>query len=357
VWFLGLLLVVAASLGWATVLPTWHLPLVGIALVAAWLAADARQNGFPAMAVVGGAAAWLMFGSRRHRWLLVIAASALVVLFGMAAQRGARVVAVQKDVSPEQVLYFQDLLAVSLRLDDSQVPQQLMSADRLDDVRRLWVPAQVGSVLFRTDPPVDYRPYEGSGPRTRALRDAWFEMIANHPFAYIVERADLYRRLLGVGDAVPGAWYEISDRLPYQGSRDLQQRFSGLNDIRSEFLQVFDSGAPGSGGPFHDAWLYVALGLGSALAIVAAGTRLRVFGWAMLALQISMQLVLGFAATLLEYRFELFQVVLGIALAVIAARSWWERLRFRGAPNGAEPRRRTSTFAPRSTAPAPAPPP
>ena len=337
VWFLGLLLVVAASLGWATVLPARRFPLVTLAFTAAWLAADARQNGFPALAVVGGAAAWFVFSGRRHRWWLVIGASLLTILLGVAAQRAARIVAVQKDVSPEQVLYFQDLLAVSLRLEESQVPRELLPRDQLDEVRTLWVPAQVGAVLFRDDPPVDYRPRQGSARRTRMLRDAWLDMVTTHPFAYAVERADLYRRLLGIGDTVPGAWYATTDVIPGTAAAGLRQRFDALNDARGDYLRLFEQGAPGTGGPLHQVWIYLALGLVSAAAIVAAGPRLRAFGWTMLALQLLMQLVLVFAATLLEYRFELFQVVLGLALTAIAARLWWEAhlLRLAGGPSAA----------------------
>ena len=238
---------------------------------------------------------------------------------GLGLQRAAHVVTVQRDVSPEQVLYYQDVLAVSLRLDESQVPPSLLPRGQLDDVRRLWVSGQVGAVLFRDDPPVDYRPYAGSGKRTRVLRDAWIEMITDHPFDYAAERLDLARRLLGIGDAIPGAWYATSDDLDWEGSPELAQHFTNLNDLRGDYLHAFDSGVEGFGGGLHRAWIYLVLGLLSAGLIIALDPRLRVFGATLLALQIALQLVLVFAAPLGEYRFELFQIVLGIVAAVLAA--------------------------------------
>jgi hypothetical protein len=351
VWFLALVLVVIAALGWASVLPACRAPLVVLAFVAAWFAADARQNGFPVLAVVGGVAAWLLVSSRRHRILLVVGASLLAVVLGLATQRAARVVAVQRDVAPEQVLYYQDLLAVSLRLDESQVPVELLPGGRLDAVRKLWIPAQVGAVLFRDDPPVDYRPYHNPGHRTQLLRDAWIDMITSHPVSYVAERADLYRRLLGVGDVPPGAWYAETDPLPNDYSVGLQQRYPSINEIRNDYMELFESGVPGYGGPLHRAWIYVLLGLGGAAAIVAAGPRLRVFGWMLLALQLSLQLVLMLSATLLEYRFELFQVVLGIAAAVIGTRLWYVATRAEEVMPAAAGRGDSSAAARRRTDP------
>ncbi len=319
IWFLAMVLTMLASLGWASIRPRWARPLVSTALVTAWFAADARQNGFPVLAVAGGVGAWLLIREVRHRWLWVIGAGVLTVVVGLGLQRAAHVVTVQRDVSPEQVLYYQDVLAVSLRLDESQVPPSLLPRGQLDDVRRLWVSGQVGAVLFRDDPPVDYRPYAGSGKRTRVLRDAWIEMITDHPFDYAAERLDLARRLLGIGDAIPGAWYATSDDLDWEGSPELAQHFTNLNDLRGDYLRAFDSGVEGFGGGLHRAWIYLVLGLLSAGLIIALDPRLRVFGATLLALQIALQLVLVFAAPLGEYRFELFQIVLGIVAAVLAA--------------------------------------
>jgi hypothetical protein len=353
VWFLALLLVVAAALGWASVLPRHRTTLLVVALVAAWFAADARQNGLPVLAVVGGIAAWLTLGPRARRWLWVAAAAILATVVGLGAQRLAHTVTVQRDVAIEQALYYQDLLAISLRLQESQVPRELLDPDRLDDVRRLWVPAQIGAVLFRDDPPVDYRPYGGHEPRTELLRDAWIDTITEHPFDYAAERLDLYRRLLGIGDEVPGAWYAESDRID-QRSSEFQQRFTGLNDARRAYIELFESGAPGLGGPLHGAWIYLLLGLVGAAAIVVTSARLRVLGASLLALQVSLQLVLVIAAPLLEYRFELFQVVLGIVAVVIGARVWFEARRRDaitpvvappGAASGAEQRRPASSDA------------
>lgn len=193
-----------------------------------------------------------------------------------------------------------------------------MPRDRLDEVRRLWVPAQVGAVLFREDPPVDYRPYRGHDRRTRLLRDAWLDMITSHPIEYLVERADLYRRLLALGDTPPSTWYRESDQIRAI-SPGLRQRLTGLNDLRAEYLELFESGEPGRGGPLHRPWIYVLLGLGGSIALIVMSSRLRVFGWTLLALQVSLQVVVAFAAPLLEYRFQLFQVVLGIISPILAA--------------------------------------
>lgn len=316
VWFLALVLVAAAALGWASLVPERRVALLAVAWIAAWFAADARQNGFPVLAVVGGVTAWLVASAWRHRVLLIGGAAVVAVVLGFGLQRAAHTVTVQRDFAPEQVVYFQDLLAVSLWIDESLVPPELLPSDREDEVRRLWVPAQVGAVLFREDPPVDYRPRRGHERRTRLLRDAWLDMITSHPIAYLAERGDLFRRLLGLGDTPPGAWFRESDQI--RGiSPGLRQQLPGLNDVRAAYLEAFESGEPGRGGPLHRPWIYVLLGLSGSIALIVTSSRLRVIGWTLLALQASLQSVLAFAAPLLEYRFQLFQIVLGIVAAVL----------------------------------------
>lgn len=122
VWFVALVLVVAAALGWASLVPERRVALLTVAWVAAWLAADARQNGFPVLAVVGGVTAWFVASAWRHRVLVVCGAAIVAVVLGMGLQRAAHTVTVRRDVAPEQSLYYQDLLAVSLRIDESLVP-------------------------------------------------------------------------------------------------------------------------------------------------------------------------------------------------------------------------------------------
>lgn len=336
VWFVGLVLVSMASLGWASTRPQRRPALIALALVAAWFASDARQNGFPVLVVTVVASAVLVVGPRRRRWLVVVGTSTAAVVAGLALHRVAESVVVQRDVAPELSLYYGDLLEVSFRLDESLVPRQLLPPSELDEVRRAWVPGQVGAVLFRDHPLVPF-PRFSSPPWLGDLRGAWFDMILDHPAEYAVVRGDLYRRQLGIGGhTVPGAWYAVSDELDWEGSPGLQQRFANLNDARRTYLEAFDADAPGSGGPLHRAWIYLLLGLAGSLAIVMHHRRLRLLGWSTLALQVLMQAVLFFAAPLVEFRFELFQVTLGIALAVIGTWVWYNARRSIAVPPEAE---------------------
>ena len=330
VWFAALVLGVVAMLGWAIRTPQRRWVLLGGAFAAAWFAADARQNGFPVLLVVGGVAGWAWAQDRGRAPLRIIGAAFLTLLVGLGALQLTREVVVVNDYSPDEILYFQDLVAMSLRDDVLLVPEKYVRVDDLGTVRELWVDGHVGYVLDVPDAPFRYRPYNSS--HVDALRAAWRDAIIDHPLDYAVVRTKLTLQLWGLRDGMLSAWFDRSDDLSASGggalswerSRELAQSFPSLADARASFLDAFD-GQRGYPGPLHRPWPYLLAGLAGAILLVAAGGASRVFGWAMLALQVLLQGVLALSAPLVQYRFEYFQVLLGIVLAVLGVAAWRRR--------------------------------
>jgi hypothetical protein len=326
VWFAALLLGTVAALGWAIRVPERRWPLLGVAFVTAWFAADARQNGFPALFVVGAVAGWA-WSTRssvrtleRTQWLQIIAAGLCAVLIGFMSASAVRAFVVERPIAPEEALYYQDLLAMSLEVDEMLVPDRFLRSDDLDVIRRRWIDGQSGAVLYVPGGPVRYDPGEPGGA---ALRNAWLRAIVHHPFAYAAVRSELTLQILGARDGTLSAWFDRSDLLaPW--TRQFAPDLPRLASVRADYLDAFDASQRGAPGPLHAAWMYLLAGLLGGALLVAAGGWQRVFGWAVLALQLLLQAVLFFAAPVAEYRFEYFQIVLGIVVAILGAHGWWQ---------------------------------
>ena len=76
-------------------------------------------------------------------------------------------------------------------------------------------------------------------------------------------------------------------------------------------------------------WYLLAGLAGSVALIVLPGASLRVMGAAALAIQVSLQVVLFVTAPVVEYRYEFFQVLLGIVLGTLGAVTAWRTRRSR----------------------------
>jgi hypothetical protein len=315
VWFLALLLGVIALLGWAAKLPDHRWSLVAIAAVPAWLAFDARQNGFPVLALWGGIAAWWAMAQPRWRWA-VVPIAVLLVLGASAGIRLAAHAAIDvRRMYPEQYTYYRDLLAVSVALDQSQLPRSLFPSQDLDAVRRL---PQIDSAFAGTDPPlVAYNPYEEGERLTARIADAWLNMVRKHPLSYLEVRVRLHAEQLTIGTPARSTYFATSDELNTPLSHRFRQSFPGLNERRLGYLDVYED-QPGVGGPLHTVWVYLLIGLVSASVIASVPGPTRVLGAGVLLLQVTLQGVLAFLAPVVQYRFELYQVVLGIVLAICA---------------------------------------
>jgi len=334
VWFAALALGTVAALGWAIRIPERRWLLLGVAFATAWFAADARQNGFPVLLVVGGVAGWAWSTrsndrapDRRTAWLQIVAASLCALLVGVASAIAVRGVVVDRTIAPQEALYYQDLLAVSLKTDELLVPAPFRRTDDLDRIRKRWIPGQSGAVLYVPGGPVRYDPGEPSGT---AVRNAWLAAIVHHPLAYASVRGELTLQILGARKGTLSAWFDRSDHLA-RWTRQFAQDLPRLASVRADYLDAFDASPRGSPGPLHAAWMYLVSGLLGGALLVARGGWRRVFGWVVLALQLLLQGVLFFAATVAEYRFEYFQVILGIVVTILGAHAWW-RSRPRAAP-------------------------
>jgi len=320
VWFVALTVAAVAAMGWAIRRPRHRWPLLGGAFAAAWFAADARQNGFPVLVAVGGLMGWAWARQARatHTWLRVCAGALAALVVGLGTHAVVARIATERTYAPDEILYWQDLVAMSLRRDELVFPASLRTAD-LTAIREAWIEGQVGSVVYPADPLVDYAPYTaGHGDEVRA---AWARAVLDHPIDYLIVRADLATKSWGLRSGNLSAWFDRSDALN-RASRELRQRFTGLADARANYLDAFDRGR-GTPGVLHMPWLYLLVGIIGSVALLVVGASARVFGVATLALQVLLQGVLVVAAPLVEFRFQYFQVVLGPVIAGVGLVSWW----------------------------------
>jgi len=314
IWFLACLLAVVALLGWATKLPQHRCALLAIAGIPAWVALDSRQNGFPVLAVWGAVAAWSLLQGRRWRLVAASLAAVTAVALGLGVESAARSVIVSKWYYPQQHMQYQDLLNVSLARNESQLPGSLFPSQDLDAVRRRGV----AEAVTGTDPLVIWRPYDGNAGLQAQVDHTWWAMVRKHPLDYAQARGRMYLRQLMIGRPGRATFFRASDELGWDLSAELRQSFPGLNRRRIDLLQIFEPGSPGSGGPLHAVWLYVLLGMAGGVRLAFVGGHARTLGVSSLILQVTLQGGVFFFAPAVSYRYQLFQVVLGIILATAA---------------------------------------
>jgi len=241
-------------------------------------------------------------------------------LIALGTLAGVRSFVVVRDYAPEEMLVYQDLVAMSLRRNEMLIPDRYLRTDDLDALRANWVEGQIGSIVYQADGPVRFEPYTRG--HVDALQSEWVRSALRHPSDYAVVRAKFALQLVGLRAGMVGAWFDRSDTLRWRGSTELRQRVTAMADVRASYLDAFDGDTPGSPGPLHQPWLYLMFGIVGAILFVAIGGTARVFGWAVLALQVLLQLVLAIAAPVVEFRFQYFQVMLGIVLLVVGVQLW-----------------------------------
>lgn len=321
VWFAGLLFLALGVVGRLAVRRTW--PLAAAAVVIGWFAADARQNGLPLLVIVTGVAVYLMLSAdaSRRRAALVAGVAALVIAPATLALAHRAVVDVHSH--PEQPLLYQDLLAVSLRLNESQLSRSVFPSQDIGQIRRTWKPGNVGLTIYPPDSPVvfDFTP---TGDRVNdVVRDDWAEMVQDHPITYVGQRLRLALRQLGVGMPPQFPYFLETDTSGVAAAR-FEQEWPSANEARQDYLEALGGGVP-TGGALFRVWPYLLLGLGGALALAIWTPKLRLFAMTALIVQVSLQALLAFAAIAVEFRFQAFQVLLGIVMTVLALAAWRDR--------------------------------
>ena len=313
IWFLACLLAVLALLGSATKVPQHRRTLLAVAGFPAWFALDARQNGFPVLAVWGGVAAWSLVTGRRRRLVVAPLAAVSAVAIGLGLEAAARSVIVSEWTYPQQHMQYQDLLNVSLARNESQLPASLFPSQDLEAVRRRGV----AEAVTEQDPLVVWSPYR-AGIQAQ-VDEAWWKMVRRHPLDYTQARAGVYGRQLMIGQPGQATYFLWSDELDWDRSEELRQSFPALNRRRLDLLQIFDRGAPGAGGPLHTVWVYVLIGMAAGVRLAFVAGHTRTLGISALLLQVMLQGGVFFFTPAVSYRYQLFQVVLGTVLAIGAA--------------------------------------
>lgn len=315
VWFLAFLLSVLALLGWAAKLPQHRRVLLAVAGVPAWLALDSRQNGFPVLAIWGGTAAWLLVTDRRWQRAVSPVAAVLAVSCGVGLQAATRSVIVSTHDNPQQWLQYRDLLSVSLARDESQLPESLFPSQDLEAVRLRGLP----DAFAGPDPLVAWNPYQDGAAIQAQVAHAWWTMVKNHPLDYLRARARFFVPQLMIGHPARSAYFGWSDELDWERSGELRQSFPTLNRGRLRLLTIFEGNAVARGGPLHVVWLYVLLGIAASLRLAFVSDPTRTLGISALLLQVTLQIGIFFFAPTVQYRYQLFQLILGIAMTIGAA--------------------------------------
>lgn len=314
VWFAGLLLCTLAFAGRVRTGRPRPVVLAGM-VVCAWLAADARQNGFPVLSVAAAVAAYVLLARRRRRRQAWFGAAIAALVVAPASLLLVQRAVIDVDRHPEQPLLYQDLLSVSLRLGRSQLSPQVFPSQDLARVRQTWSFGSVGQTIFPPDAPVRFDMSEHGGAVSRVLAADWSRMVRRHPVTYLGQRARLALRQLGVGAPSVYPYFAGSAELGIVDAR-LRQRWPAGNRARLDYLRRLGVRVPESGFPYT-VWPYLLLGCGAAVAIAWRSARLRLFAASALVLQLALQVVLFFTAVKLEFRYEAFQVMLGVVLVIM----------------------------------------
>jgi len=175
-----------------------------------------------------------------------------------------------------------------------------------------------GAAISGSPPLVVFAPYEGEQGThvNREVRAAWRSMVRKTTKAYLLERAAFFKHQLALGRPAVSTHYGVSDDIGVDG---FGQQLPGLNDVRRSYVRAFES-QPGRGGALHVPFVYLVLGLAGAAVLAWLDLELRAVWIGTALLQLALQAVILFTAPVEEYRFELFQVVLGLMLAIMA--SW-----------------------------------
>ena len=312
IWFAGLLLCALALVGR---LQQGHrkAAVAGALIVVSILAADARQNGLPVLVIGVGLGVYFLLGSRSRKQAIVGAVIAGLVAAPLLLKGGQDLV-VSQDFQPQQPLLYQDLLAVSLRLDESQLSRDVFPSQDLAEVRKSWQPGNVGATIFPPGSPVRFSMGPDGAEITDELTADWKRMVREHPITYLGQRLRLQKLVLGLNGSTSYPYFESSAALGTQSPRLLQD-LSGLNDVRTGYLDAAGVDLPTSGFPYLP-WIYLLFGVGAGVLIALRSDRLRLFAVVAVALQVSLQALLTFTVIGAEFRFEAFQVILGIVLPV-----------------------------------------
>jgi len=349
IWFTAYLMLSFALAGRA--LRGVHPRLTGGAAIGlAILAVDTRQNAFP---VLVAAVAMVAFALARHHDLrsALLRASAVVAvgLVGVVALLGLQRLVTSHQHFPSEHLYLSDLIALSVLRDEMLLPPDLFPSQSVAVAREAMHPGRIlylGEQVAQEDGTVRLEgeiAYLDTSPAGEELNaryaKLWRDAILSDLPGYLTIRYDRYLEQLalsggaqdpyyGVTDALDwGAseelreqmyrYYSVTDELSRQRSGQLQQTFTGLNEVRLQYLEAARS-STGDGSLLHAVWIYLLLGLGASAVLAWKGTELRALGFAALGFLMLMQAVLFVFAPVATFRYQYPTVVFGMLMTVAA---------------------------------------
>lgn len=329
VWFASwLLLAIWATMRAARSERPWRY-LAGAAAFAL-LAADARQNGIPLILFVM-AVAIVLARHRPPRRLMKSTVAVACCLFAWLVLQAAQSVVVQHDHHPEQYLYLHDLAELTIRTDQTLLPEDVFPSQDRDDLAKLSGPTLLGDAvrlgILLPHPYSDehlcldrgllrWCTVDSLSDRTnRDLRDRWIDAIRSEPIKYLDARAGMYARQLGLSGLEDNPFYGRSDELDWDRSPQLRQRWPGMNDLHTDALLWLSESR-------YIAWiyapvLYLLAGLGAAAALIVV-RRDRTCWILVFGLQLALQTTLFVSTPVVRFRYQYFQVVLGIVLTIMA---------------------------------------
>jgi len=323
VWFVGLLLATVAALGWAIRKPEHRTGLLIAALVTAHVAVDARQNALPIVMLWAAMCAVLLMPSGKQKPVLVALAAVGGLLLAMGFRTTVNAFVVDRHLYPFQAAMMRDIVGISVITNKLYLPESLNPRLDIAELKRLWSkshPDQRGAWFWSVDSPVVLDMYEDGGAVNALVASSWREAILAEPLAYLRSRTELYVAQVDLVTPSRSTFYGVSDELEWERSDSLRQAFPALNEIRMNyaFLASVD-GESNVGGPLYRVWIYLGLGIAGSVVLAMTKTDLRFLALGLLVFQLLMQALLFVGAGVAEYRYNYYQVILGIVLSIAAA--------------------------------------
>jgi hypothetical protein len=321
VWFVSwmLLTISAAFRAHAATRLSAHLAAAG---VFGLLAADARQNGAPVVIFVVAVAIviCLRIAERRRTAIALVLFAAATAWISLTAVQS---LIVQVDDHPEQFLFLHDLAEHAVRTGTASLPVETFPSQDAAVLERYRGPTLMedaidAGVLI----PLVHADQPGNREVNRALRSEWLRAIGDSPANYLHNRADLYVRQLGLTGPSDIPFYGRSDEHDPTLSASTQQQWPTLSDAHTRvLLRLSESGLAKV---LYAPALYLVAGLGAS-AVLARIDRQRVLWAFVFALQVALQFGLIVTAPVVRFRYQYFQVVLGLVVVVLAVHVWRTR--------------------------------
>jgi hypothetical protein len=278
----------------------------------------ARQNAFPACAVLVFAMFWMSSPTERRQpsrrgiamrllWAASLALVALVAVVGSQAlmRRAFHV----RATNPEQVVYIYDLAAISIEQNEVLFNAQAFPAQDVELLDAYFDSSSFEPMVFGPSPII---PYPMSGDAVDDLRNDWVDAVLGHPLTYLEERATAFLEQISVTERSVWIVHPTVDPNPW----GYTARFPAIDNAIQRYLRFFASNDGLAGGVVHIVWPYLLVLVGGLWYWRSGSSRRRSIGWMCLA-GLAYQATLFFVTMVANYRFSVPCVVLALAVVAI----------------------------------------